>query len=317
MGYLFDKWLAPLGDVKKDEIKETQGLQNHEIALLNLAPDYTGFICNFIPYLCNRETQNNSHQNGLRLVVELQTTPSIPKITDRELAAVKQVIEKRIQRLDISQATVQIQGKNQILIILPKVRDPSQVTRILGKSGKLEFKEQKSGTKNQLYTLLATRYQLTEKQQKLRKNSNPDQNAIAKNAQALQQNNLAISQVFKITKPPLTGKNITDAFSQSTQDKYRWEIAIRFDEEGSRTFAKVTKNLAGTGRAIGIFIDDKLVSSPVIGVEFAKSGITGGSAVISGSFTAEDAQDIALKLQSGAFPLPLKIIESTSIKQSK
>jgi preprotein translocase subunit SecD len=317
MGYSFQELLSP-----SHEVKKVQGLQNHQMILPNVEQAYIDFICNLIPYLCKTETQNTLPQNtlipnGLRLVVEVQTTPSIPKITERELAAVKQVIENRIQRLGISQATVQIQGKNQILILLPRVKDPKQVIRILESSGKLEFKEQKIGTENQLNTLKQTNNELTEKQREFRQSNSLDQNAIAKNAQALQQNNLAISKLFKTTNPPLTGRNIKDAFSQSTQSSYIQEITIQFDEKGSQTFTKVTKNIAGTGRAIGIFIDDKLISSPIVDVIFAKTGITGGSAVISGAFTAQYAQNIALQLKSGALPLPLKVIESTSIKPGK
>jgi preprotein translocase subunit SecD len=264
-----------------------------------------------------RSQEAKEAQNGLRMVVEVQTTPSVPKVSDRDLAAVKQVIENRIKGLGISPATVKIQGKNQILLLLPGVKNPTQVTRVLGNSAKLEFKEQKPGTKNQLSTLLLTGSQLTVEQGKLRNSSSLDQSAIAKNIQALQKNNLAVLQLFKATNPPLTGRNIKDAFSQSTQSSYTQEIAIQFDEKGSQTFTKVTKNIAGTGRAIGIFIDDKLISSPIVDVIFAKTGITGGSAVISGAFTAEDAQNLALQLKSGALPLPLKIIESSSIKQSK
>jgi preprotein translocase subunit SecD len=301
--------------------------------IISLNMPYMDLICYLIPYLCNSQTENNLPQNGLRLVVEVQTTPSIPKISNRELVAVQRVIENRIKRLGISPATVQIQGKNHILIILPQVKDPQQAIRVLGKSGKLEFKEQKKGTEKQLFTLRQANYQLVAEQERLRNRNSSDQNAIAKNNQALQNNNLAISQLFKSTNPPLTGRNIKDAFAQSTQDNYfqpilppinqrnqnnySWEIAIKFDEEGSQIFTKVTKNIAGTGRAIGIFIDDKLISSPVVDVIFAKSGITGGSAVISGAFSAEDAQDIALQLQSGALPLPLKVLESTTIKPDK
>ncbi|NJL61809.1 MAG: hypothetical protein HC903_08240 [Methylacidiphilales bacterium] len=286
---------------------------------------------------CSSVTRSQSAkevQNGLRLVIEVQTTPSVPKVSEKDLAAVKRVVENRIQRMGISPATVKIQGENQILLLLSGVKDSKQVTRVLVGGGKLEMKEQKIGTENQFSSLLANGSQLIEEQDKLRKNPSLNRNAIAKNTQALQKNNLAISQVFKTTNPPLTSNNIKDAFSQKqTQDDFlrtvipqsnqpiqgndKWEIAIKFDEQGSRTFAQLTKSLAGTGRGIGIFIDDKLISHPVVGVEYAKNGITGGSAVITGNFTAEKAKNIALQLPTGTLPLPLKMIESTSIKPVK
>jgi preprotein translocase subunit SecD len=88
---------------------------------------------------------------------------------------------------------------------------------------------------------------------------------------------------------------------------------LEFDAEGGRLFAELTKELAGTGRTLGIFLDDRLISSPVVGAEFAETGITGGRAVIQGRFTAQEANDLAVQLRGGALPVPVEIVENRTV----
>ena len=70
----------------------------------------------------------------------------------------------------------------------------------------------------------------------------------------------------------------------------------------------MTKRMAGTGRAIGIFLDDDPISTPIVNNMFAATGITGGKAVIQGNFTAEVANYLAIQLRSGALPVTIEIV---------
>ena len=106
---------------------------------------------------------------------------------------------------------------------------------------------------------------------------------MTKNQEELQKNNQAIAELFESTNPPLTGKYLKDAYGEPTQGGNNWNVAIRFDQKGGELFAELTKNLAGTGRSIGIFLDNEMISAPVVGPEFAATGITGGAAVITGT----------------------------------
>jgi preprotein translocase subunit SecD len=92
-----------------------------------------------------------------------------------------------------------------------------------------------------------------------------------------------------------------------------WEIFLRFDVGGGEKFAELSKNLAGTGRSIGIFLDNQLLSAPTVGPEFAQAGITGGAAVITGNFTAETANEIAIQLRGGALPYPVEVVENRTV----
>lgn len=81
-------------------------------------------------------------------------------------------------------------------------------------------------------------------------------------------------------------------------------MIVRFDSQGAELFAQLTKEIAGTGRSLGIFLDDRLISAPTVAVEYAETGIVGGSAEISGGFTAQTANDLAIQLQGGAARSP-------------
>lgn len=252
--------------------------------------------------------QSQDLQGGTELTIELQKTPEVRQITPQDLEAVKRVIEGRINGLGISNSVVRTVGTDKIVVQLPKIQDPQQAQRVLGSTAQLEFRPQKLNTEIQLYALLASRHELKSKQQEL-ENSN-DATAIAKNKLELEKNRQAIAQLFTSTNPPLTGRYLQDAYSEPSQGS-GWQIAIRFNQQGGKLFAEVTKNLAGTGRSIGIFLDNELISSPTISPEFATTGITGGAAVIMGRFTAQEANDLSVQLKAGALPIPVKIKVTT------
>jgi preprotein translocase subunit SecD len=90
-------------------------------------------------------------------------------------------------------------------------------------------------------------------------------------------------------------------------------VLLEFKPEGAEKFTQLTRDLAGTERPLGIFLDDVLISAPIVGPEFARTGITGGTAVITGNFTVETATDLAVKLKAGALPVPIQVIENRTV----
>lgn len=256
-------------------------------------------------------------QGGSQLTIQVKTTQEIKKITERELEAVQKVVEGRINGLGVSEPLIQTIGTDKISVQLPGVNDPEQAERVLGGTAQLEFKLQKPDTDTQLLALKVSETELKNKQQELR-NSN-DKDAIAKNQEELQKNYQAlaklaadIAELFTSTDPPLTGKYLKDAYGEPTQGN-NWNVALRFDAKGGELFADLTKKLAGTGRTIGIFLDNELISSPTVGVEFAATGITGGSAIITGRFQAEEANNLGVQLRGGALPVPVEIAERRTV----
>ncbi len=251
-------------------------------------------------------------QGGSQLTIQVKTTPTIPKIDQGMLEAVRRIVENRVNGLGVSEALVQTVGEDQILVQLPGVNDPQQAERVLGGTAKLEFQEQLPGTEAQLGIERQLQQELLAKQAELKSSNN--EAAIKENQAALKRSNEAIAKLFKSTG--LGGENLKDAQPQPLASGNNWNVALRFDTPGGELFAQLTKNLAGTGRSIGIFLDERMISSPVVGVEFAQTGITGGSAVIQGNFTTQEANDLAVQLRGGALPVPVEIVENRTIGAS-
>jgi preprotein translocase subunit SecD len=85
-----------------------------------------------------------------------------------------------------------------------------------------------------------------------------------------------------------------------------WIIEFEFNSEGAKKFGDLTTELVG--QPLGIFLDDKLVSAPNV-----NSPITGGSGLIEGGFTAEDAKKLAIQLKAGQLPVPLSMVENRTV----
>lgn len=107
----------------------------------------------------------------------------------------------------------------------------------------------------------------------------------------------------------LTGKQLKRAdvtFAQTTGEP---EVALTFNDEGSKLFAEITKR--NIGKTIAIFLDGQILSNPTVNQE-----ITGGNAVISGSFTLKDAKDLARRLNAGALPVPVTLVSQQTVGAS-
>ncbi|MGL6284577.1 MAG: protein translocase subunit SecD, partial [Microcoleaceae cyanobacterium] len=253
-------------------------------------------------------------QGGSQITMQLKTSADVPVIDEKVSEAVLRIVENRVNALGVSEAIVQTLGKEQIIVQLPGVSDPEQAERVLGGTAQLDFREQLPGTEAQLPIELTIQRQKIVEQERL-KNSG-DRPAIEKNLSELQAANEAIAKLFKA--PTIKGNQLKDAFPDKAAGAVgdNWNVSLRFNDEGGKNFAELTKNLAGTGRSIGVFLDNQLLSAPTVGVEFAETGIMGGSAIITGSFTAQEAQDLSVQLRGGALPVPVEIVENRTVGAS-
>jgi preprotein translocase subunit SecD len=224
------------------------------------------------------------------------------------LDAVQKVLENRINGLGVSEALIQSSGSDKISVQLPGVNDPQQAERVLGGTAQLEFREQKAGTEGQLTAETAVLREAKAKQALLKKSG--DKKALGDLQTAIQKQYAQIDKLFD--KAKLTGKNLTGARPEPLSGN-GWNVAIEFDDFGGKAFAQLTKNLAGTGRSIGVFLDNDPISTPTVGAEFAATGISGGRAVITGNFTTETANDLAVQLRGGSLPVPVEIIENRTV----
>lgn len=252
-------------------------------------------------------------RGGSQLTIQLQTTLEVPEITSEKLEGVRTVIDNRVNGLGVSEAVVQSVGNDRILVQLPGVNDPQEAERVLGGTAQLDFRTETDNPEIQ------AQYQI--RQQEL--------GELVFQAQLLQGEELK-AQEAKIeakreeiaelseqlyTKSELNGEKLKTAGYQPSQQGTDWEVILEFNDEGGKLFAELTKSIAGTGRTLGIFLDNKLISAPGVSAEYASTGIMGGRATISGGggFTLEQARELALQLEGGALPLPVKIVENRTV----
>jgi preprotein translocase subunit SecD len=247
-------------------------------------------------------------QGGAQLTLQVKPTDKVKEITPKVLEAVQRVVEGRVNGLGVSEALVQTAGQDQLLVQLPGVSDPQQAERVLGGTAQLDFRAQKPGTEAQLRIEQQLQADLLAKQAELEKTQ--ETAAIAKNQAALQQSNQAIAALYEPTG--LTGEYLRDAFAQPTANSSNWTVVVRFDAKGGEMFADLTKKVAGTGRTLGMFLDNRLLSAPTVEAKYAETGI-GSSAEITGQFNAQEANDLGVQLRGGALPVPVAVVENRTV----
>jgi len=209
-------------------------------------------------------------------------------IRDRRTAAIEQSIEivrRRIDETGVREPTIQRQGENRILVQLPGLDDPERVKRLLGKTAKLSFH-------------LVDERQVPELGGRV-----PPGSMLMPSADEPGPSGRPRMYMLK-KKVMLSGDTLVD--SQPTFQDNQPVVSFRFDTVGGKRFGKVTSD--NVNKLFAIVLDGKVISAPVI-----REPILGGSGVISGQFTVQGAQDLALLLRAGALPAPLTILEERSV----
>lgn len=255
-------------------------------------------------------------QGGSQLTLLVRPSPEVPQITSSVMEAVQSVVRNRVDALGVSEPIVQSVGTDQILVQLPGVSDPAQAERVLGGTAILEFREESASQeiRAQLDVRIQEATQIALELEALKASGEQGQIAekqaeFDRKREEIQELNLQLYE-----KTPLTGSNLEDAYPEPAQGGVgTWNVGLVFDNEGGELFAQLTKNLAGTGRTLGIFLDEKLISSPTVPAEFATTGITGGRAVIQGNFEVQQANELAVQLRGGALPVPVEIVENRTV----
>ena len=208
-------------------------------------------------------------------------------ITDRIRQTIEQsiqIVERRVNELGTVEPLIQRQGTDRILVQVPGLQDPTQLKSILGKTAKMEFRMVDS---------------TVPPDQAVQGRVPPDSEVLMSST--------APKVPYVVKKQVLvSGGDLTDAqpgFDQRTSEPI---VSFRFNSSGSRKVAQATSE--NVGQPFAIVLDNEVISAPVI-----REPITGGSGQISGSFTVQAANDLAILLRAGALPAPLTIIEERTV----
>ena len=267
-------------------------------------------------------------RGGSQLTLQVLPAGAIKSVQKEQLDAVKEVLDRRINGLGVAESTLQTVGDDQLVLQLPGEQDPTRAANVLGTTALLEFRAQKPGTEQRLQELLNLKRQATALLIRLNGISKQDaasplaDQASADTKQAdreqleadLQRINIDIVSQFEPTG--LSGKDLVTAGRQQQQSGSGWDVTLSFTKEGGDKFANLTQSIAGSGRLLGIVLDGRSISEASVGPEFKAAGITGGSASITGNFTAEQARDLEVQLRGGSLPLPVKILEVRTVGPS-
>ena len=276
-------------------------------------------------------------RGGSQLTLLVKPAGDITKVESKQLEAVKEVLERRVNGLGVSEASVTTSGSDRIVVQLPGVQDPRRAAEVLGTTARLEFRAQKPETQQELSNLTRLKRLILARQEQMAGRSRPPageeapdvsgpltdllkQQGIEVPANASEDEQLEallVETERRITplfgEPELTGSDLIDAGRQQQQGSQSWEVTLRFSQAGGEKFADLTKSIAGTNRLLGIMLDGRSISEASVGPQFATAGITGGAATITGRFSADEARDLEVQLRGGALPLPVEIIENRSV----
>ncbi len=229
-----------------------------------------------------------------------------------------EILRNRIDQFGVAEPVIIRQGEDEIVIQLPGVKDPKRAMKLLGDTAQLEFKVVADATGLNLQELV-TQAEATKQWQ--------EGEAMTKLNHALQSrlpDNTTLyfeKEVDKVTKQEIlipilleskilmTGDMVKDAQVRIGGNFNEPYVSIDMTNRGGKIFAQITEK--NVGRRMAIVLDEVVRSAPVI-----RERILGGSAQISGSFTHEEAADLAIVLRVGALPAPVDIIQNVTVGAS-
>jgi preprotein translocase subunit SecD len=208
---------------------------------------------------------------------------------DRFSSAILQsleIVRRRIDETGTREPTIVRHGIDRILVQLPGVDDPERIKRLLGTTAKMTFH------------LVDPRAS----QEDIESNRPPPGSMIVEYDKPGADGRREKLAVFR--RISVSGENLTDA--QPTISNGEPVVSFRFDAIGARKFGEVTTE--NVNKPFAILLDNRVISAPNI-----REPILGGSGIITGGFTVQLANELALLLRAGALPAPLKVIEERTV----
>jgi preprotein translocase subunit SecD len=218
----------------------------------------------------------------LNRVVLTPTAGGTDQALKNAMSVARDVVRRRIDPGGTKEITVVTEGSDRILVQVPGVENPEELKRLIGQTARLEFK---------LVDLSADPRQV-------------QQGRAPAGSQVLPMADGTGSMAVK-RRLMVSGDQLIDAKQGFDQDG-RAVVDITFNSTGARRFGRVTQE--NVGKPFAIILDDKILSAPSI-----NEPILGGRAQISGGFTVQTANELAISLASGKLPVKLNVIEERTV----
>ncbi|MFE3451220.1 protein translocase subunit SecD [Nonomuraea sp. NPDC059194] len=217
-------------------------------------------------------------RGGTQLVFETKDSPTVKAdaaATDRTL----EVLQRRADALGVVDPTLVRSGEKRIIVELPGVLDPRKAAEVIGKTAQLSF-----------HAVLGDDGQMRDES----------------------------GQPIRIGPAVISGDGVTDAAARTDPQRgAAWFVTVDFREAGpwqKLTGAAACEPVGDPKRRVAIVLDNKIISSPQVAEGTpCRGGIPGGSTEITGSFTPEEAQNLAVLIKGGSLPVPLEIVEQRTV----
>jgi preprotein translocase subunit SecD len=253
-------------------------------------------------------TEVESAGSANQIVWELRETES-KRIKDSAINQALETIRNRIDQFGVAEPLVQRQGMKQIVVQLPGVRDPKRAKDLIKETALLEFKMLDED--NQMKLDLPSRIPKDREAEVLKQAEAkvPEGSQILFERAVERDTGREYRIPYLVKKRVmLTGDVLSDARVSIGQfnDPY---VSITFDAKGGREFERITAE--NVKKRMAIVLDNTIYSAPVI-----QERISGGRAQITGTFSTQEANDLAIVLRAGALPAPLKIIQDLTVGPS-
>ena len=234
-----------------------------------------------------REKFKNNYRNVNVTIKNNTMKIAINEIFKKNIkeSAIKQsleIVRKRIDESGTKEPLIQRSGKKRILLQLPGIKDPERIKELLGTTAKLTF------------------------------HMVDDEDTISLKANRAPFGKIIVADFYNPEikylvekKSRVGGENLVDA-KASFDPQEGHAVSFRFDTTGAQKFGKATSE--NVGKRFAVILDGVVITAPVI-----NTAITGGSGIITGNFSSQEATDLSVLLRAGALPAPLSIIEERSV----
>jgi preprotein translocase subunit SecD len=232
---------------------------------------------------------------GLRVLLEADV-PSTQVVTTAEMDNAKTIVENRVNGLGVTEAVVVRAGERRISVELPGVADPEQAKSFLKQTALLEFVDMSS---------------ITQQQALAYKDAGTTIVTDTPTGVVTPTQTISSSQTISPTQPVwhtvMTGKELKTATVSVQTGKY--DVSFELTSAGAKTFGDFTA--LHVNDVLAIVLDKKIISAPTI-----NDAITDGKGLISGNFTSDSANQLAVQLRYGSLPIPLKVVQTQTVGPS-
>jgi len=223
-------------------------------------------------------------KGGTQIVLETQDSERVKadaESTDRA----RDVLRGRVDALGVAEPTIARSGEKRIIIELPGLQDPREAAEVIGQTAQLSFHE----------VVAVGVTEAGEGQRVL-----PDEDGTP----------------LLLAPALLDGDGVDNATAAPPQDGLgQWEVQVEFNGQGRSGWVELVANACANpnaGNRVAIVLDDKVISSPGVVPALCQAG-GGSSTQISGSFTTQEAKDLAALIKGGSLPVPVKVIEQRTV----